>query len=436
MSDTYKTLPVAQAANGLRIRLVEILPRLQPDDLISCVFHTVSLADLPKYTAVSYMWGNEVPDEVILLNGQPFTVRTNLWTFLDEMEREQAKDQTYHARLQLPIKKIPRQQQRRQEHIPLQHTFYWVDALCINQADTNERNHQVGIMGSIYLQAELVISWLGTRDDEVIQGLKVLKKWSSSNDGVDQFQGQDDQKCRGPACSCTHMIDRALAVCNHVYWTRLWIVQEFILAPRILLFCGSVATDADIILAGVRHLTSGLRKSNHILDVAKLKKISTSPASSLVTLRSQQGVHLDPAARGGHSLSHLLTRLEFSQCSDPRDRIYGLLSLIDKEDMAAYPLVPDYRQHVGDLCLEVMQHVRQATWRHGDVEGWNSGRVAKHLLKILGIAANINESSLPHLVSLIGRIESVHKIQSWANTGEEICAKSLSAKMERIVCLR
>ncbi|KAJ4289069.1 hypothetical protein N0V90_011411 [Kalmusia sp. IMI 367209] len=36
----------------------------------------------------------------------------------------------------------------------------WVDALCINQADVKERNHQVSLMGDIYSSAELVINWL------------------------------------------------------------------------------------------------------------------------------------------------------------------------------------------------------------------------------------------------------------------------------------
>lgn len=37
----------------------------------------------------------------------------------------------------------------------------WVDAICINQKDFNERGHQVGIMRDIYSKAPQVLIWLG-----------------------------------------------------------------------------------------------------------------------------------------------------------------------------------------------------------------------------------------------------------------------------------
>jgi glycyl-tRNA synthetase beta subunit len=37
----------------------------------------------------------------------------------------------------------------------------WVDAVCINQNDIQERNHQVGLMGDIYRNAAHVIICCG-----------------------------------------------------------------------------------------------------------------------------------------------------------------------------------------------------------------------------------------------------------------------------------
>src|SRR6202012_1162820 len=42
--------------------------------------------------------------------------------------------------------------------------YVWIDALCINQADTEEKNSQVSMMREIYRQADLLCIWLG--DDE------------------------------------------------------------------------------------------------------------------------------------------------------------------------------------------------------------------------------------------------------------------------------
>ena len=42
----------------------------------------------------------------------------------------------------------------------------WIDALCINQNDTQERSHQVAHMGRIFAQATRVLVWLGPEDDQ------------------------------------------------------------------------------------------------------------------------------------------------------------------------------------------------------------------------------------------------------------------------------
>lgn len=41
----------------------------------------------------------------------------------------------------------------------------WVDSLCINQQDVNEKTHQVGMMGEIYRRCSMVYIWLGPNDD-------------------------------------------------------------------------------------------------------------------------------------------------------------------------------------------------------------------------------------------------------------------------------
>ena len=57
-------------------------------------------------------------------------------------------------------------------HIPLlglRHTSQartlWIDQICINQTDLQERSEQVRIMRQIYSKAQLVILWLGEDGD-------------------------------------------------------------------------------------------------------------------------------------------------------------------------------------------------------------------------------------------------------------------------------
>ncbi|KAF2029746.1 heterokaryon incompatibility, partial [Setomelanomma holmii] len=91
------------------------------------------LNDAPVFNALSYAWGDAKGDKGILLDGMPFTVRRNLWTFL-----QQARN-----RLTQPP------------------TLLWIDAICINQTEVHERNLQVGLMGQIYSKASKVFVWLG-----------------------------------------------------------------------------------------------------------------------------------------------------------------------------------------------------------------------------------------------------------------------------------
>lgn len=115
------------------IRTVRILSETSPDGLIQCEISSTVLSDeYSSHACLSYMWGPlEDPTFEILINGKTFRVRKNLWDFL-QLARPKYADQPY-----------------------------WIDALCIDQTDTAERNHQVQQMGQIFLQAVHVTIWLG-----------------------------------------------------------------------------------------------------------------------------------------------------------------------------------------------------------------------------------------------------------------------------------
>ncbi|EMC92640.1 hypothetical protein BAUCODRAFT_40580, partial [Baudoinia panamericana UAMH 10762] len=92
----------------------------------------VSLETRPKYRALSYVWGNGRPIWRVSVNGQFLNVRWNLYTFLETMlDAEQTA---------LPI---------------------FIDAICIDQGNIEERGMQVTLMGEIYKSAQEVVVWLG-----------------------------------------------------------------------------------------------------------------------------------------------------------------------------------------------------------------------------------------------------------------------------------
>lgn len=120
MTKVYEAVPLHLVAS-INIRIIELLTpptqHSEADSLITCRMHTVSLDDLPLYTALSYTRGDEGATESIVLNKKTVNVRRNLHDFLQEAQRR-----NFEGSL-------------------------WIDALCIDQSKVSERNHQVAIMG-------------------------------------------------------------------------------------------------------------------------------------------------------------------------------------------------------------------------------------------------------------------------------------------------
>lgn len=113
------------------IRLLRPAPGSKSDPLCAevCLTRTT---EYPEYCALSYVWGDP-----------------------------QACDR--HP-LRRPRARHPGQSVRGtllRIRSPTETTTLWVDAVCINQGDLNEREHQVSIMRNIYQNASLVLSYLG-----------------------------------------------------------------------------------------------------------------------------------------------------------------------------------------------------------------------------------------------------------------------------------
>lgn len=120
------------------IRLLRILPKLadtSETDEIHCELHTSSLWDAKgHYRALSYTWSggdNTGPQPYVYCNQAIVNVTHNLYEALHRLRGSR-------------------------EAVEL-----WVDFLCINQADDEERTHQVGMMRDIYSHCSEVIIWLG-----------------------------------------------------------------------------------------------------------------------------------------------------------------------------------------------------------------------------------------------------------------------------------
>lgn len=129
--ELYKKL----APNRRNIRLLRLLPGKPEDRQIRCQLHECSLLDAAgHYKALSYVWGNDVPDDeqVVYCNDVLVHVTLNLYSALHNL-----RDTTTVLTI-------------------------WVDSLCIDQGNERERTRQVRMMREIYSNSKEVIIWLGT----------------------------------------------------------------------------------------------------------------------------------------------------------------------------------------------------------------------------------------------------------------------------------
>jgi hypothetical protein len=177
------------------IRLLRILPDLSTTGLIQCkIWHTTTHAE---YTCLSYVWGTETNQQIICINGKRFSCRKNLWDFLNVARTNDVVD----------LKAV------------------WIDAVCVDQDNVTERNHQVSQMGDIYARATNVIAWLG-RDQGAVEFFIFLKRLAA-----EQPHSEKDAR-RVWFRERTKSLQRSyLSFESNEYWTRAWITQE-ILQPQ------------------------------------------------------------------------------------------------------------------------------------------------------------------------------------------------------------
>ena len=110
----------------------------------------------------------------------------------------------------------------------------WIDAICINQDDKNEKSHQVARMGLIFGGAIEVLSFLGSPTAETDDVLDQV----NSHGGVNKPIRKMSLKSLLALWSLLH----------NDYWRRAWTFQEIAIARTITVFCGSRLASLETML--------------------------------------------------------------------------------------------------------------------------------------------------------------------------------------------
>jgi hypothetical protein len=140
------------------LRLIGIHPDRSIEE-VSCYMHTYAIDDCPSYEALSYAWGDDSQKSVIRLDSQGGSVMPDLFEVTLNL----------HAAL-LHLRK---RQTGQASHLRM---LVWIDALCIDQKNVEERNEQVQRMKSIYEKAKRVIVYLGGYDEPTDKSIRFSRE--------------------------------------------------------------------------------------------------------------------------------------------------------------------------------------------------------------------------------------------------------------------
>lgn len=337
MSSIYEAVPLNRDTSSTNIRVIESLFR-DLEGQIHCKLRTISLGrksverksfnwespdwkshEKESYRALSYAWGPPGKGNSILVDGKLFEVRTNLWDFLNEA----------CTRGVASLKSALRQDGQRD--------FLWIDAICIDQSQVEERNHQVAMMGDIYSKARSVLVWLGPSTAAIAGLLQNMHGLT-----VDEYYKlaweteMDDQEMR--------VIQSGLEeLCGMEYWERLWVVQEYLLARNVDIWCGMDSVDPE--------------KIKWLVYVEfKTARLAESCAMELLQGRKVRNAHVEQLSLKRH-LDDFGIRMK---CADVRDHVYGLLALINKEEREKLRIRPNYALPPDGLFFELSTELQKS----------------------------------------------------------------------------
>jgi hypothetical protein len=258
-----------------------------------------------SYEAVSWCWGREPANEVLRVhdgdNVFAFPISKNL------------KMALWALRTNDEVRQL------------------WIDAICINQKDTKERNEQVPRMDRIYGDAENVCIWLGEESADSRRAMdfireRVLELW--------KFDKLIEN--RNLAKNWAALI----RLMKRPWFSRRWVVQEVALSPRGgTIYCGKDSNSwqdfADAVslfveVESATHRLSDVMKldqsfgniPNFFGDVSSLGAALLVDATSNLFRNSMTGERMPLS-----SLEFLVSRLSVFEATQPRDTIYALLAI-------------------------------------------------------------------------------------------------------------
>jgi hypothetical protein len=293
----------------------------------------------PKYEALSYTWGDEMPQEAIrVMTSSPPQVTITVANAAEETDG--------HTELKMRLNLA---NAIRHLRLPDRRRTLWIDAVCINQSDDKEKSAQVKRIGQIYSLASAVIVWLGHEEDNTVRGLETLSAFGNEVEyTIDYFCFRSPQATHPDWFKKTTVlpfdVDAWIGVVDFLrraWFQRLWVWQEIQLGNRNrIMMCGKStkpwATVRKAILALFGHASIPHTVARLIDKRRWLADITTTLDAETIVFSAAM-----------------------LNCSDDHDKVYGVLNLLDPAITKL--ITPDYHAPVAKAYKDLVLAVAQST---------------------------------------------------------------------------
>lgn len=323
------------------------LLKLVSDSPLSGQLSTASFtSQLQPYTALSYAWKNPLPSSCehpttpsyFHIDGHRLEITHNLEDALRCLYKKK--------RLRL-----------------------WIDAICIDQSNDEERGNQVGMMRTIYTEAQSVFIYLGLQTDDSDMAMDFLARLATGETREDFLTFSAEQYYESWE-ALQNLLRRS-------WWKRAWVIQEFALATRVEFVCG----DRSLSETQFRRVEQTLTKHwGHIFPSAIIQKLGLTcrdldPMLNLSRLR----IHLSQGKELG--ILPILSLTRASLASDPNDSLFAKYGLLGERGPAL--CAPDYSMSFDNVCwrfakayikqkrdLSILCHVGMVSDRKTALPSW------------------------------------------------------------------